>query len=360
MTAAPHPANETERLQALSDYDFRDPGEEQAYEDFTRLAARFCETPMALLSLVDSEREWCRARVGWEAAEIPREHSLSAHAILQPDELMVVSDAARDPRFDDNPLVSAEPGIRFFAAAPLVTEQGFALGALCVADRTARELLPDLAEALQALARRVMTQLELRFTVAQLKRGHAELASREWELQDYHRRIKEENAALAEQCTLDGLTGVRNQRAFDRALGEELARSQRQQTPVSILLVDIDRFKAFNNAFGRGGGDRVLQATAGLLTECVRPFDVVARYHDQDFAVILSNAGDETAVRVGDRLRRKIESAPWKLQPITVSVGASTIAPDGDGLTLVEEAEDALRHAKQSGRNLVRHAARYR
>jgi len=352
MTAAPIPANEAERLQALRDYAIQESSQEQAYDDITRLASYLCETPTALLSLVDNNRERFKSRVGWDLSEVPREQALSAHAILQPGEVLVVSDAALDPRFMDNPLVNADPGIRFFAAAPLVTARGFALGALCVMDRTPRELGSDRIEALKALAGQVMAQLELR-------RAVAETATREWQLQDHRRQLEAANAVLEEQSTTDGLTGVRNRRAFDRALGEELARAQRQQTPMSLLLVGIDRSKAFNSAFGRAGGDKVLRATAGLLTTYTRPFDVVARYEDQEFAVILSNTAETAAVWVGDRLRRAVESAPWQPQPITVSIGASTTEGVGEATALVAEAVDALQHAKQSGRNLVRHAVRY-
>jgi diguanylate cyclase (GGDEF)-like protein len=360
MTAAPNPANEAERLQALGEYAVRGSAEEQAYDDITRLASQVCETPIALLSLVDSDREWFLSRVGWETGELPRAQAFSAHTILEPGDLLVVNDATLDPRFSDNPLVTGDPGIRFYAGAPLVTPQGLALGALSVLDCTPRELSSDRLVALRALSRQVMVQAEMRRAVAVLQRGNTELQSREWQLEDYRRHMETENALLEEQRMTDELTGIGNRRAFDRALNQELARAQRHGTPVSLLLVDIDRFKAFNNVFGRGGGDKVLQATAGLLATSTRPFDVVARYDGEEFAVILSNTGESAAVRVGDRLRRTVEAAPWKQQAITVSVGASTVEGDGEGEAIIAEAADALRHAKQGGRNLVRHAVRYR
>ena len=162
---APLPPNETERLDALRGYAVLDSQAEQAYDDITRLAAFICGTPIALISLVDEDRQWFKSRVGLQASQTPREESFCAHAILQPDDVLVVEDASKDPRFSKNPLVTGEPGIRFYAGAPMVSDSGAALGSVCVIDRVPRKMEPVKLEALKALSRLVVAQLELRHSL---------------------------------------------------------------------------------------------------------------------------------------------------------------------------------------------------
>ena len=168
MKAAAIPINEPERLKALARYQVLDTAPEAAFDDLARLAAQICGTPVALISFVDEHRQWFKSRIGLGATETPREQSVCAHAILQPG-VTIIRDASQDARFADNPLVTGPEQMRFYAGTPLVTPQGHALGTLCVIDRRRRHLSAEQLDALLALGRQVVTQLELRLHLLELE-----------------------------------------------------------------------------------------------------------------------------------------------------------------------------------------------
>src|SRR5689334_14362787 len=169
MTVPHKPENESLRLQALHYYDILDTAAEKDFDDIVELASQLCETPISLVSLIDSDRQWFKARHGMEAHETPRDIAFCAYAIHQ-DDIMAVQDATADSRFRDNPLVTGSPDIRFYAGMPLITSEGFKLGTLCVIDRKPKELTQKQIFGLKILAKQVMKQLELRATVKELKR----------------------------------------------------------------------------------------------------------------------------------------------------------------------------------------------
>lgn len=158
---APLPDNEVERLLELQAFRILDTLPEQPYDDITALAAEICGTPIALVSLVDEKRQWFKSRVGLDVPEMSRDVAFCAYAILDTSEPLVVLDATADERFRTNPLVTGEPGIRFYAGAPLITRTGNAVGTLCVIDREHRDLTAAQLRALTVLARRVVAELEI-------------------------------------------------------------------------------------------------------------------------------------------------------------------------------------------------------
>jgi len=162
-------AHETARVAALESLDVLDTGAESNYDELTRRAAELFGAPMALISLVDTDRQWFKSRVGLRATETPREHAFCAHAIDRPEEVMVVNDASVDQRFAHNPLVTGDPNIRFYAGAPLITSSGEAIGTLCVLDTRPREIDDEGRAALQGLALEVMRRLEARRDAAMPK-----------------------------------------------------------------------------------------------------------------------------------------------------------------------------------------------
>jgi diguanylate cyclase (GGDEF)-like protein len=325
--AASLPFNEALRMNALRSYDVLDTEPEQAYDDLTMLASAVCRTPMALITLVDSHRQWFKSRVGMEMTETSREVSFCAHTIISPDRTFEVADATQDPRFARNPLVVGDPNIRFYAGSPLVTPQGLPIGAVCVLDRQSRRLDDLERQALASLARQVVTHLELR----------------------------QSRAALARDSLTDPLTGLWNRRAFDRRLPEEWMRHSRTGKPLSLVAFDLDHFKRINDSFGHPAGDEVLAKAANVIARGVRLSDLAARTGGEEFMLLLPETDEAAAMRVAEKLRQAFISASWPYAPVTVSVGVASVHPTrhADPHALVACADRALYTAKQRGRNRV-------
>lgn len=196
----PLPKNESQRLKILWQYDILDTVPEEVFDELADLAAHICEAPIALISLVDENRQWFKSRIGVSVKETSRDISFCTHAILQ-NGLFVVSDATKDPRFRNNPLVTGPQKIRFYAGVPLRSPDGYALGTLCVLDKEPRILRPEQKKALVVLARHVETQLELRRHAKELSearkhgdRQRAELARAQVEIANLRGKLSAQKA----------------------------------------------------------------------------------------------------------------------------------------------------------------------
>ncbi len=173
--STPLSLNENERLASLRSYNILDTAAEKDFDDLTTLASTICQTPIALISLVDTERQWFKSHIGLAASETPIEQSFCAHAIVSYNEIMIVDDARKDERFADNPLVTGNPKIVFYAGVPLINEEGFALGTLCVIDQKKKQLSAEQTTALKVVAKQVVDKLELRRKITDLQIANQEL-----------------------------------------------------------------------------------------------------------------------------------------------------------------------------------------
>lgn len=209
--------SETQRLEALRSYRILDTDPEQCFDDLSLLAGYICQTPIALLTLVDADRQWFKARTGIEITETPRNVAFCNHAIRQPD-LFIVPDAREDERFRENPFVVSAPHIRFYAGAPLITPEGHALGTLCVIDSEPRILSEQQKEALESLRNQALAQLELRRNLIELK---VALRARDVAEDQQTKLVEELQVSLSKVKKLSGMIPLCSSCKFDMTFQAE-------------------------------------------------------------------------------------------------------------------------------------------
>ncbi|MFZ5589416.1 MAG: putative bifunctional diguanylate cyclase/phosphodiesterase [Pseudomonadota bacterium] len=474
MKEAPLPPDESVRLSTLYALSILDTPPEARFDRITRLAMRLFDVPIALITLVDAERQWFKSCQGLDVSETPRGISFCGHAILE-DRALVVSDALLDERFADNPLVTGEPHIRFYAGFPITAPNGSRLGTFCIIDRRPRHLNQEQLDTLRDMA--VWAQDELynaelarAFQLSQQNASlRAEIADRiraeqalreiavalenavdgiarldaegrystvnkayadiigstpedligaEWSITVHpddlglakaaYQRMRasgksevevrglrkngsvfykhivmvgtydEQNKLIGHYCFMhditqrkqaearlehlalyDPLTGLPNRKLLDDRLQQVLSEADREGHMVALLFIDLDHFKHINDSFGHGMGDRLLRAVADRFSAGLRAGDTIARLGGDEFAVVLPNIRhvDEVAGIV-----RKIQAlldAPFTVDGRDMHVSASigiTLYPldEGDAESLIRNADTAMYHAKESGRNTFR------
>lgn len=325
MPPAPLPPFEADRLAILRSFEILDTAPEREFDDITELAAQITGCPIAVVSLIDERRQWFKSRVGLDAPETPRDQAFCAYAILEPSQPLAVQDAVADPRFADNPLVLGEPRIRAYLGLPLVSSDGFALGTLCVIDRTARQFTQAQIDSLRRLARTVVSNIELRRAV-----------------QSAH-----------EMALTDPLTRLANRTALLDAVSRAIGRQKRTGQGFALIYLDLDGFKHVNDCRGHGEGDRVLLAVSETLRGVIRHGDEAARIGGDEFAVLLVS-GDVTEIRrTAERIRAAIEErASQEGWAVTASVGGVLFHQSpGDEITALAVADEQMYQAKTAGKN---------
>jgi diguanylate cyclase (GGDEF)-like protein len=335
----PLPANETERLRALQTTALLDTPEHEVFDSITRLARSITGAPISLISLVDNDRQWFLSHDGIAQRETSRSIAFCAHAIAG-DALLEIPDALADSRFRDNPLVTGEPHIRFYAGVPLVLSAGEAIGTLCVADTQPLRLTDAQRSALKTLARSALAEIELRRRVVHLEE---EISLRQ-----------AAEAHILHLATRDPLTALPNRTTFRDRLMHQVRLAQRHRTGLAVMFIDLDRFKIINDTLGHEIGDSTLIIAADRLTRTLRDSDTVARLGGDEFAVILTDLNDSAeAVPLAEKLIRELAAAfmvkSHRLR-IDASVGIAVFPDHGESADeLIRRADLAMYQAKRLG-----------
>ena len=252
MKPPPIPINETARLQTLHSLRILDSMPEERFDRITRMAQRMFDVDICLISFVDSDRQWFKSRQGISARETPRNVSFCAHVILD-ENVFVVEDALLDERFADNPLVTGDSAVRFYAGYPIHASNGQRVGALCVVDRSPRKFTPGDAQTLIDFAALVDDEL-----------------------------------ASSSQLHVDELTGIANRRGFTTVAQHVLPLCARNGLVADLLYFDLDDFKQLNDEYGHEAGDRALRIFAAALLKSFRTADVVCRLGGDEFVVLMA------------------------------------------------------------------------
>lgn len=341
-------ASEFERLNALRRYAILDTPPEGAFDRVTALAAEMLDVPVSLISLVDTDRIWFKSVYGpADMREIERAPSLWSAAITH-EGAYVVEQASADPRTIEHPLVSGAFGLEFYVGLPLTTHDGFALGTLCCIDFKPRSLSRREQRFLEMLAAIVMDEIELRRSARQISRLSEALADA---CDDLERR-----------ASFDPLTGVLARAAMLDRSAKLLERALAGTRGAAVLVLDIDGFKAVNDRYGHGVGDRVLKDIAGRMAASCRGGDLLGRIGGEEFLAVFAEVNEEQAVMISERLREAVCQSPVPIGEgggslaVTISGGLCVVPPTEEPYSLaagMTEADAALYRAKSAGRNRI-------
>lgn len=280
------------RVMTLQSLNILDSAPEERFDRITRMAQRFFDVDICLVSLVDSHRQWFKSKRGLDACETARDISFCGHAILN-DEIFIVEDASCDPRFDDNPLVVEAPHIRFYAGCPIKSPSGVRIGTICLIHKQPRDFDDKDREILHDLACMV-----------------------------------EDEIALVTQSTIDDLTQISNRRGFNTIARHVLSLCRRVGTPAEIAFFNLDGFKQMNEEHGHEIGDRMLQAFALLLCRCFRSADIIARLGGDEFCAFFAGSRGCSQMAL-DRLELMAENeSDPVVGRLNWSVGTVNLDPD--------------------------------
>jgi diguanylate cyclase (GGDEF)-like protein len=317
MLAPEKPVNEQARVATLRGLNVLDSAPEERFDRLTRLARRVFDVPIALVSLVDTNRQWFKSCVGLDASETGRDVSFCGHTILG-DQILHVSDAALDERFHDNPLVIGAPGIRFYAGCPLRVSDGSKLGTLCLIDTKPRQLDDEERELLRDLA-----------------------------------RMAEQELMAVQMASMDELTLLSNRRGFKALAQHGLDACARLDKPATLLFFDLNDFKQINDLYGHAEGDSALKTFADVLRIAFRESDVVGRLGGDEFVVLLTGSSHIETTAIMARLKDILDERNAMLQrgyDIRFSVGQIEYDPQRHDSVdrLLADADGAMYAHKQA------------
>ncbi|WP_145109367.1 GGDEF domain-containing protein [Cereibacter sediminicola] len=312
---------EVQRIAALRQYQILDTLPEGEFDTITQTVQSVFDMPMVAISFVDTHRQWFKSEIGLGMRETERTGSFCTHTIEGQDP-MAIPDALEDPRFRTSLLVSDAPYIRSYLGAPLASPDGHNLGAICVMDHVPREFSLREQEVLARFAHLIMERLELRRSVAE-----------------------------------DALTGACMRRAFEERFATAMRQRRNANSELTLVLFDIDDFKAFNDTYGHPAGDRVLRSVGRCTRSTIRRSDIFGRVGGDEFAIVLPGTSLAEAEPLMERLRRRLAAIRLAEAPhvaVTASFGlAAVLDPDATPRSLMKSADEALYAAKAHGKNVI-------
>lgn len=319
MQTPAFPHNEAARIAMLRSLEILDTPPDERFDRLTRLAKHVFSVPMAVVSLVDTERQWFKSCSGLAVTQTPRDVSFCGHAILG-DDLFVIEDAQQDPRFFDNPLVTGEPYVRFYAGFPLTLSGDLRIGSFCIVDTKPRQL-------------------------DEVQRGL---------LRDLGRIAERELEAVRLAAT-DDLTGLYNRRGFE-AMGLKLLRlCKRAQSRASLLFFDLNGFKQINDGYGHTEGDRAIVGFADVLRASMRETDVLARLGGDEFVALVVDVEPGSETQIIERVQRGVarhnreEQRGYELR-FSVGLASYDVSEEPSVAHLIEVADHAMYVNKRAGK----------
>ncbi len=335
MPGAPIPKFEDERLSALARYQILDTEAEEVFDRITLMAKSIFGTPIALVSLIDSNRQWFKSHSGLDARETPRDQAFCGYAILQSD-ILVVEDATKDPRFADNPLVISAPNIRFYAGAQLVTHDGHALGTLCIIDKTPRQFLDTDKRLLIELAGIVMNEIELRVLKATAQ-SQQKFVSR------------------------DPQTNAFNNKTFRKLFNAECERARGRSIPLSLAVIHLEQLDSVYRTLGTAACDVAVSSLRDVFKSIVRSADIVARVDTFVLVLLMPNTKSSSAEIVVRRILNRVATCEPEIDGTkirySVSVGVAQLSCSQKATDFYKEAEKNRCTASEMGHN--RYVASY-
>ncbi|MDG9924567.1 MULTISPECIES: sensor domain-containing diguanylate cyclase [unclassified Pseudomonas] len=341
MLPAPSPADETLRQRALDKLDVVDTPAELYLDTLVRLTRELFEVETVLISLIDRDRQWFKARIGLDVAETPRDISFCGHAVAARSPL-VVEDAHLDPRFADNPVVTGPPFLRFYAGQPLYSSDNQPIGTLCMLHPQPRGLNQQERFRLRDLATLVEGYLQLR-SVSQQAHKLREAVDRE-----------------QRKALIDPLTQLWNRAALNQFFSRELASATGAGLRLGLIYGDLDHFKQVNDQFGHAGGDQVLWESSRRMGTALRPDDLLVRLGGEEFIALVSVHDARELGHIAERMRKAVGDTPMtvaaKPLPVTISLGTALLESGENQGDLLERADRALYLAKKQGRDRTVHA----
>lgn len=315
-----------------------DTSADPSLDTLVRLIREVFGVGIVLLSPLEREGQWCKARDDLQLPQPPRRIAFCEHSIVQ-GEFLQIEDARRDPRFQNDPLVTGAPCVRFYAGHPLFDEEGHPLGSLCLFDPQPRTLNPREIGLLQDFASLAESALKLNA----MTRQTAEL--------------REALTREQRKTMLDPLTQVWNRAGLEHLLPRELAAVEREGLHLGMLFCDLDYFKTVNDRYGHACGDQALWEAARRIRASVRPQDLVVRAGGEEFVVLARVPTTDELLLIAERIRSSMAATPIlteqaRLQ-LTLSIGTTLLQPGESAADALARADQALYRAKGSGRNLV-------